>query len=423
MATDATRKAAEALLHALALPEGEAGWVRERRAAARTRLFEAGAPMRRDEYWRFTDPARLTAPLALAGAGDAPAQAAAAFAGIDAVRVRMVNGRLRPDLSDPMEQAGLAIAPLGAVLRQDISIAREIFGRLEAAGQEKVSRPLAILNTAAATEGLAMQAHGAVALPVLIAHDRIGEGASLVRHVVRVEAGASLTVLEAGVPTNSVMEVDVAPGGRFHHVRVQTGERAPAATHLFARIGEGAEFKTFTLTADGALTRNEVVIDLAGDHASGHVAGAVLGQGEAHADNTVFVTHSAEHGESRQVFKNVLAGRSRGIFQGKIFVRKGAQKTDGYQISQSVLLDEGAQFLAKPELEIYADDVKCSHGSTTGALDATALFYLRSRGVPKRVAEAMLVEAFVDEAVAEIADQGLQDRVRALVADWMAGRA
>ncbi|MDT8343715.1 MAG: SufD family Fe-S cluster assembly protein, partial [Thermohalobaculum sp.] len=348
---------------------------------------------------------------------------AAAFAGIDALVVRFVNGRLRADLSDAMAQAGLAIAPLGDVLRHDISIAREVFGRLEAAGQEKVRRPLAILNTAAATEGLAMQAHGPVALPVLIAHDQIGEGASLIRHVVRVEAGASLTVLEAGVPTNSVMEVDVADGGRFHHIRVQIGERAPAATHLFARIGAGAEFKTFTLTADGSLTRNEVVLDLAGDHASGHIAGAVLGQGKAHLDNTVFVTHSAEHGESRQVFKNVLAGASRGIFQGKIFVRQAAQKTDGYQISQSVLLDEGAQFLAKPELEIYADDVKCSHGSTTGALDAAALFYLRSRGVPRRAAEAMLVEAFVDEAVAEIADAGLQARMRALVADWMADRA
>jgi len=103
-------------------------------------------------------------------------------------------------------------------------------------------------------------------------------------------------------------------------------------------------------------------------------------------------------------------------------VRAGAQKTDGYQISQSVLLEEGAQFLAKPELEIYADDVKCSHGSTTGALDETALFYLRSRGVPKRVAESMLVAAFVDEAISEIADEAMQERMRALVAKWMAGR-
>ncbi|MBK0400212.1 SufD family Fe-S cluster assembly protein [Limibaculum sp. M0105] len=422
MASDATRKAAEALLHALALPEGEAGWVRERRAAARSRLLEAGAPVRRDEYWRFTDPARLTAPIATAEAGEAPAQAAAVFGDVDALRVRLVNGRLRADLSDPLALDGAAIAPLGEVLKQDISIVRELVGQLELAAQEKVSRPLAILNTAAATEGLAIQAHGATVRPVLVSYDQIGEGASLVRHVIRVEAGASLTLLEAGVPTNSVMEVEVADGGTFHHVRVQTGERAPAVTHVFARIGAEAEFKTFTLTADGVLTRNEVVIDIVGDHASGHIAGAVLGKGDAHIDNTVFVTHSAEHGESRQVFKNVLAGASRGIFQGKIFVRAGAQKTDGYQISQSVLLEEGAQFLAKPELEIYADDVKCSHGSTTGALDETALFYLRSRGVPKRVAESMLVAAFVDEAISEIADEAMQERMRALVAKWMAGR-
>ena len=423
MATDAKRKAAEALLHALDLPGAEAGWVRERRAAARARLLEAGAPAKRDEYWRFTDPAALTAPLKPVGDADAVTDAAAVFAGLGARIARFVNGRFRSDLSNDLVQTGLAAGTLAEVLRQDISFVREVFGHLEQGGQEKVARPLAILNTATATGGLVLQAHGRVPQPVLIAHDQIGEGASLLRHVIRVESGAELTVLESGVPTNSVMEVDVADGGIFHHVRVQTGERHPAATHIFAKIGEGAQFKTFTLTADGGLTRNEVVMDIVGDDASGHIAGAVLGQADAHIDNTVFVTHSALNGESRQVFKNVLDGRAHGIFQGKIFVREGAQKTDGYQISQSVVLGQGAQFLAKPELEIYADDVKCSHGSTTGALDETALFYLCSRGVPRREAEAILVAAFVDEAIMEIADAALADRVREIVADWMARRS
>ena len=141
-----------------------------------------------------------------------------------------------------------------------------------------------------------------------------------------------------------------------------------------------------------------------------------------HIDNTVFVTHDAVDCESRQVFKNVLAGQARGIFQGKIFVREGAQKTDGYQISQAVLLDDGAEFSAKPELEIYADDVACSHGSTTGALDPTALFYLRSRGVPQKTAEAMLIAAFAEEAIEEIDDENLADAMRAEVERWMASR-
>ncbi|MEM6547657.1 MAG: SufD family Fe-S cluster assembly protein [Pseudomonadota bacterium] len=422
MATDAKRLVAEAMLGALPLPAGEAGWARDVRAKARTRFLEAGGPVRRDEYWKYTDPGRLTEPAAPMAEAEAPALTNP-FDGIAARVARFVNGKARPDLSDDLVQPGLAVQPLAEVLAQDIGIARSVFGVLEEAGQEKVSRPLAALNTASAVQGLAMQATGAVEAPILLTHDQIGEGASLLRHVIRVESGASLTILECGVPTNTVMEVDVADGGSFHHVRLQTGPRQPAATHLFARIGAEASLKSFTLTADGALTRNEAVLEMAGDHGSGHVAGAVVGQERAHIDNTVFITHSATHCESRQVFKNVLAGRARAVFQGKIFVRPGAQKTDGYQISQSVLLEDGAEFLVKPELEIYADDVACSHGSTTGNLDELALFYLRARGVPLRVAQAMLVEAFLDEAIEEIEDETLADAVRSAVSAWMVARA
>jgi Fe-S cluster assembly protein SufD len=218
------------------------------------------------------------------------------------------------------------------------------------------------------------------------------------------------------------MEIDVADGGTFQHVRIQEGPRARAASHIFVRLGGEAQFKTFTLTADGDLTRNEVVMEFTGDNAVGHIAGAVLAKGASHIDNTVFVTHGAEDCESRQVFKNVVTGKARAVFQGKIFVRPGAQKTDGYQISQAVLLSDGASFSVKPELEIYADDVKCSHGSTTGQLDETAMFYLRSRGVPRAEAEAMLVAAFAEAAFEEIADPDLAAAMRSHVATWMAER-
>jgi Fe-S cluster assembly protein SufD len=164
------------------------------------------------------------------------------------------------------------------------------------------------------------------------------------------------------------------------------------------------------------------VLELTGDDASAHVAGACVGDRDFHHDDTVFVTHGAERCESRQVFKKVLKNGAVGVFQGKILVRQGAQKTDGYQISQALLLDEDSQFLTKPELEIYADDVKCSHGSTCGAVDPTALFYLTSRGVPRSEAEALLVLAFVDEAIQEIEDEGLADEIRGRLADWVARR-
>ncbi len=419
---DEKRRLAEALLAALPLPEAEAGWARDARAAARARLLDAGAPIRRDEYWKYTDPSALTAPQAPPTPVN-PAVVPEPPAGIDAPRIAFVDGRLRTDLSAPFPTEGLTIASLSAVLSRDITWARELFGTLEAAGQEKVLRPLASLNTAAATEGLAIHVTGPVADPICLAFASSGAGGALCRQAIRVETGGDLTLIEIGVPGNSALEVDVAPGGAFRHIRIQDDPGQPSAAHVFARIAEGAVFKSFTLTSNGALTRNESVIEFVGDDGIGHIAGAILARGDSHTDNTVFVTHGAERCESRQVFKQVLDGAARAIFQGKIFVRKGAQKTDGYQISQAVLLSDGAEFSVKPELEIYADDVKCSHGSTTGALDRTALFYLMSRGVPRREAEALLIASFVAEAIEEIDRTDLQEVMLGYVADWMRARA
>ncbi|HET7409008.1 MAG TPA: SufD family Fe-S cluster assembly protein, partial [Paracoccaceae bacterium] len=294
------RRAAEAMLSALPMPEGEAGWAREVRARARARLLEAGAPAKRDEYWKYTDPTPLTAPLRVVEAGE-PAGTATPFDGLDATVVRFVNGRHRADLSDDGAGEGVAMATLAEILAQDITVFRDFFGALETAGQEKVARPLSILNTAAASEGVVLQVTGAKTRPVHIRYDQTGESASLIRHLIRIEKGAELTLLESGTATNTVLEVEVAEGGVLHHVRVQKGPRPAHSTHVFARLHEEAQLKTFTMTADGELTRNEVFLDLVGGGGSGHIAGAVLGKNAAHVDNTVFVTHEAEHCESRQV--------------------------------------------------------------------------------------------------------------------------
>jgi hypothetical protein len=167
------------------------------------------------------------------------------------------------------------------------------------------------------------------------------------------------------------------------------------------------------------------VVELTGDDAIAHVAGAAMGDGASapfHHDDTVFVTHDAERCESRQVFKKVLRNGAAGVFQGKILVKPDAQKTDGYQISQALLLDDDSSFQAKPELEIYADDVQCSHGSTTGAIDETALYYLRSRGVPASEATDLLVLAFLAEAIDEIEDERLQDDIRSRLEQWLSRR-
>ncbi|MEP5758278.1 MAG: SufD family Fe-S cluster assembly protein, partial [Litoreibacter sp.] len=232
-----------------------------------------------------------------------------------------------------------------------------------------------------------------------------------------------LTVLENGPAAarfNKCMEIDVADNAQFHHVRAQGRDHDRlAVTHLFARLGEESVFKSFTLTANGKLTRNEAFIQINGDNATAHIAGAAVGDGDFHHDDTVFITHDAVNCESRQVFKKVLKNGAVGTFQGKILVKEGAQKTDGYQISQSLLLDDDAQFLAKPELEIYADDVICSHGSTTGAIDETALFYFRSRGIPVADAQDLLVLAFLAESIEEIEDEAIAADILSHLETWL----
>jgi Fe-S cluster assembly protein SufD len=349
------------------------------------------------------------------------------FDGVDRLRVVFVDGVFDAEASDPLTGEGIEIERLSAAMRRDIHWARDVYGVLEARGQAPVARPFAVLNTATATDGVVIRVTGKAVRPVhLVYLHRSETSDATLHHVVRVEKGAEITLLESGPAAarfNKVMEVEVADGARFHHVRTQGRDhKRRAITHLFARLGEGSAYKSFTLTMNGALTRNEQVVELTGDDAVAHVAGACLGDGDFHHDDTVFVTHDAVACESRQVFKKVLRNGATGVFQGKILVKPGAQQTDGYQISQALLLDEDAQFLAKPELEIYADDVKCSHGSTTGAIDETGLFYLRSRGVPEGPATDLLVLAFLAEALAEIEDAQLAEEIHARLESWLARR-
>ena len=402
----------------------KAGWSAPARADALARLSAMGLPDRRDEYWRYTDPSALTAPNAppapLLNVGpDLPP-----FSAIDCLKLVFVDGVFDSDASDDLTLSGIEIDRMAQVAALDIHWARDHYGVLESRGQSPVARPLAAMNTAFATDGVLIRVSGIVKRPVSLIYLRKSTTSDVIlHHCIKLDHGTSLTVLENGPAAarlNTVMEVDVADGAHFHHIRAQGRDHARhAATHLFARLGTASVLKSFTVSANGALTRNDAVIELLGDDCVAHVAGAAVGDGAFLHDDTVFVTHAGLRGESRQVFKKVLKNGAVGVFQGKILVKQGAQKTDGYQISQSLLLDEDSQFLAKPELEIYADDVKCSHGSTSGAIDETALFYLRSRGVPEKEAQALLVLAFLAEAIAEIEDDAIAEDIRAQLEGWL----
>ncbi|AUQ98985.1 SufB/SufD family protein [Phaeobacter inhibens] len=421
---DRKQSETEARLATLTMPEG--GCLTEARKAALSRVQTLGLPSRRDEYWKYTRPDTLTAAeaprAAVFDAGEAPM-----FSEFDRIKIVFVDGVFDADASDELALEGISIDRIADICAKDIHWVKDLYGVLEARGQTPVARPLAALNTAFAQDGVAIRVTGTPSKPVSLIYRHASEDSdAILHHVIRVESGATATILENGPAAsrfNKCMEIDVADGGSLHLVRAQGRDHERrAATHLFARLGTESVFKSFTLTVNGVLTRNEAVIELTGDDAVAHIAGACVGDGDFHHDDTVFITHDAVNCESRQVFKKVLRNGATGVFQGKILVKEGAQKTDGYQISQSLLLDEDSQFLAKPELEIYADDVACSHGSTSGAIDEEGLFYLRSRGVPHAEATDLMTLAFLAEAVEEIENADIAANVVDRLEGWLARR-
>jgi len=404
-------------------PNG-ATWANNIRSEALLAFNDYGVPTKRDEYWKYTNPQKLTMiptePAALFSNDEPPM-----FESIDRVKIVFVDGILDLSQSDDLILEGATIETLVDATSKDIHWAKDLFGSLEKNGQKPVKRPLAALNTAMAAEGLVIRITDKCKKPLAIRYIHNSETSdALVHNIIKIESNAQFTLLESGAGAarfNSVLEVDVADNADFHHVRTQGRDHErKTVTHIFGRLGKESIFKSFTMTVNGTLTRNDAVLEFTGDNARATVAGATAGDGESfHHDDTVFITHDAVNCESRQVFKKVLRNGATGVFQGKILVKADAQKTDGYQISQGLLLDDNSNFLAKPELEIYADDVACSHGSTVGAIDEDAIFYLVSRGVPRKQAQDMLVLAFLAEAIDEIDSNDLADDINDRLAAWM----
>ena len=416
---------ADELISSRNLPSGGA-WASTARQSALARLRTMGLPGRRDEYWKYTNPATLVQPQAPAAA-TFEADDADEFGDIDRLKLVFVDGQFDAAASDDLAMSGIEIERLVTAASLDIHWVRDFYGVLETRGHTPVDRPLAALNTAFADDGVVIRVTGKPTRPVSLIYLRDSEDSdAMLHHVIRVEAGAEITVLENGPAAarfNCVMEIDIADDASFHLVRMQGRDHERrAATHIFARLGNKSTFKGFTLTANGVLIRNEAVIELSGDDSVAHIAGAAVGDGDFHHDDTIFVTHQGVGCESRQVFKKVLRNGATGVFQGKILVKPGAQKTDGYQISQALLLDGDSQFLAKPELEIYADDVICSHGSTSGAIDEEALYYMRSRGITRAQAEDFLVLAFLAQAIDEIENEAIAADILQRLEAWLSRR-
>jgi Fe-S cluster assembly protein SufD len=386
------------------------------RDAAADAFRRAGLPGatsgRREEAWKYTslrpvaDTSFLQPVTPLAG----NSRMLASLPRIEAPRIVFVDGVFRVELS-----------ALPAAVEFVRFADRGEFGTLARPDRE----PLAALNTMLADDGASLSVpsnvEAGLLLLVSIGSDR---AAFHPRHVIHLARGARLSLLDISVGDgsylhNPVFELQVDEDASLTHVRLQN--EAQAAFHLstlYAEIAEHGAYDSFVLNLGGHIARTEAHVRLSGPKGITHLNGGQLLGGTQHADFTTVVKHDAPSCSSRQTVKNVLGGRSQAVFQGRIEVARAAQKTDGYQMNQALLLSPDAEIDTKPELEIFADDVKCSHGATVGELDADQLFYLRTRGIPDAEARSILVRAFLAEALDAVTDKSVRGVLDHAVEGW-----
>ncbi len=219
---------------------------------------------------------------------------------------------------------------------------------------------------------------------------------------------------------NRVTQIHVGKGARLRHYRIQDNSREAVYTqNTHVTVDRDGTYEAFVLTMGANFSRNQIHVELQGENAEVRLAGVNLLNGTQHADTTITIEHQAPHCRSNQTYKTILADKAHGVFQGKVHVHRPAQKTDGYQLSNALLLSPQAVMDTKPELEIYADDVKCSHGATTGQLDTAPLFYLRTRGLSEAQAKFLLMQAYLAPALDEIRDDAARETIAALAMKWL----
>ncbi len=386
--------------------------------------FESlGFPARKSERWKYTNITRsLSDAYTLRLEPDAGGVSRAdvdrlAIPGLDAFRVVLVNGHFQPDLSDLRGlPAQVVVDDLAVAASAHSEVLNAHFARYASTHDE----PFIALNTAFIVGGLFVHVPPGVAMPKPIHVLNLfaaGEAVFLQpRMLVVAGARSACTLIEsqrslstAATFTNSVTELAAGREARLSHYAIQ--HMQPHDTFvgtLHAYQEEASTFSTTTATFEGGVIRNNLNVLPDGEHCESNLYGLVLGRGAMHVDNHTLVDHARPNCNSNELYKHILDDQSTGVFNGKVLVRIDAQKTNAYQSNKSVTLTDRASMYAKPELEIYADDVKCSHGATTGQLDAEALFYLRSRGLNERQARTLLLTAFARDVIETVAIEPLR---------------
>ena len=409
-------------------------------ASAREEAFAAyaqtGLPHRRIEDWKYTDlRALMRDVLPLATAPDAAeftrATAALKLYAIDGVRrLVLVDGVFAPKLSE-----------LGGLEKGlDIRTLREVLEAGDAALQTQLfapdnSNPMVALNSAMMTDGVVIDVADGVVLtePLLIVHIASGAvpAAMFTRSLLRLGKDAGATLVESYIAADGVkayqvhdsLIVSIGNNSRLDHVRLNEDSRdASNISSAVVSLGAHAHFNTFGMMSGAGVSRYQATIAFAGEGSKVETNGVNLLNGKQHADTTLFMDHAVPNGASREIFRAVVDDRAHSVFQGRIIVRPHAQKTDAKMMTRALLLSDDAEADNKPELEIFADDVTCGHGATTGALDESLLFYLRARGLSEKEAQALLIQAFVGEAIESIVNDGLRELVIAAAQRWLEAR-
>ncbi|WP_439925168.1 Fe-S cluster assembly protein SufD [Nitrobacter sp. JJSN] len=431
--TDTGRAASEAFAVASSRLPG-AGKV----TAARQKAFEAyerlGLPNRRVEDWKYTDLRVLMREvLQLA---PAPDQAALAKASQiletqsvgDAYRFVLVDGVFVPQLSDigKLENGLRAKSFHEALNGGDQSV--DLF-TTSATTDVMVS-----LNAAMTTDGVVIEVGDGVSLakPIHVIHvTTVSSASAFTRSRLTIGKAARATLIESfaaaddakSYQAHDALIVAIGDGADVAHIRLTAdADDAANISSAIVTVGGGSKLNLFNLTNGGRLSRYQVFATLEGEGSDVCINGVSLLKDTQHADMTLVVDHAVPHCTSREIFRAVVDDRAHSVFQGKIIVRPDAQKTDGKMMTRALLLSDDAEADSKPELEIFADDVTCGHGATIGALDDSLLFYLRARGLSEKEAQALLIQAFVGEAIESIADDGLRDVVIGAAERWLAAR-
>ncbi|WFU44931.1 Fe-S cluster assembly protein SufD [Bradyrhizobium sp. CB82] len=403
--------------------------------AVRREAFETyerlGLPHRRIEEWKYTDlRALLGEVLPLAAAPDAAALSRAAeavkaqaFAG--ARKLVLVDGVFAADLSDLK-----ALASQVSVKTLRETLEKESGDLLATASTDAMIS----LNAALATDGVVVSIADGVqpSAPLQIIHvATLASASAFTRSQLRIGKGVRATIIETfvaagagGYQVNDAVIVSIGDDADVAHIRLM--DDAPDAVNITSQIitvGANTKLNFFNMTTGGAVSRLQGFITLAGEGSELAVNGVNLLKKTEHGDTTLVVDHAVPHCTSREIFRAVVDDRAHSVFQGRIIVRPDAQKTDGKMMTRALLLSDEAEADNKPELEIFADDVSCGHGATAGALDDSLLFYLRARGLSEKDAQALLIQAFVGEAIEQIADDDLREHVIGIAERWLERRS